>query len=217
LTAGTEKREPRRIGTEWYLTESRGSEKPFQDSCRRRIALVFVAGASANITPRNITWTISDTNFYRGSWSPTGTVYTEVATLSGSFSTDNAVTTVTDFSHLVITAQPDYSAFAFSIAGVVNDYLPGTIGIFSAGWSNYIDLYLTTPLTSAGGSHSFTAGYDCPGCAVLLPDSGGVSGAGQIVSQNTATTTPEPGFYALLGVGLAGLGFAVKRTKATAR
>lgn len=179
------------------------------------VFLAVATGASADIS-----WTFNDVNFYLGSWSPTGTVYTEVASLSGSFSTNNAVTAITDFSDLAIKAEPGYSSFAFPIAGMVDSYLPGTIGIYGAGWSSYIDLYLTSPLTSAGGTYSFSAGYDCPGCAVLVSNSNtGVVGGGgaHIATGGSMSSTPEPGFYAVLAIGLAGLGFAVRRKRALAK
>jgi hypothetical protein len=121
---------------------------------------------------------------------------------------------VTDFSDLKITERNGHSDFAFTIAGMVDDYLPGTIGIYSEGWSSYIDLYLTGPLTSAGGSHSFSAGYDCPGCAVLLsnPDPASVGEGGDV--REEVASAPEPGFYAVFAIGLAGLGFAVRRKRA---
>jgi hypothetical protein len=175
------------------------------------IVLAFATGASADIA-----WTFNDVNFDLVSWNSnyTGFIYTPVASLSGSFSTDNAVTTVTDFSDLTITAQPGYSSFAFPVAGVVDSYLPGEIGIYSAGFSSYIDLYLTSPLNGAGGSYSFSAGYDCPGCAVLLPNSDtGVAGDAPIVRGGTLSSTPEPGLYAVLAIGLAGLGFAYRRKR----
>jgi hypothetical protein len=52
------------------------------------IVLAFATCASADIS-----WTFSDVNFYLGTWSASGTVYTEVASLTGSFSTNDAVTT----------------------------------------------------------------------------------------------------------------------------
>ncbi len=173
--------------------------------------LAFTPCASADIW-----WTFNNVNFDLASWSPNGTVYTPVATLTGSFSTNNAVSAVTNFSQLKITAaQPEYNAFAFSIAGVVDDYLPGTIGIYSADWNNYIDLDLSNPLTSSGGSFSFAAGYDCPGCAVLQPDSGARVAAGALISsQNIVTVSPEPALYAVLAAGLTGLVFAIRRKKA---
>jgi hypothetical protein len=130
------------------------------------------------------------------------------------------VTAVTSFSNLAITAtETEYSAFAFTIAGMVDDYLPGTIGIYSEGWSSYIDLYLTGPLTSAGGSHSFSAGYDCPGCAVLPPNSDGVLGAEvyKTAKIEALLKAPEPGFYSVFAIGLAGLGFAVRGKRAITR
>jgi hypothetical protein len=173
------------------------------------LVLLGCLGAAPTAARADISWTFNNVNFSVAEWTPTGTVYTEVASLSGSFSTNNAATTVTSFSDLKITAQPGDSKYAFTVAGIDDAYLPGTIGIYATGWSSYIDLTLTSPLTSPGGSYSFSSGYDCPGCAVLPPDNGaGVVGAGTQVVTGDIEATPEPGFYAVLALGLSGLLFA---------
>ena len=197
------------------MDQKRGIERMKKVS--RLLAGIGIALAFATCASADISWTFKNVNFYLGSWSSTGTVYTEVASLTGSFSTNDAVTTVTNFSNLAITAVGGNSDFAFKIAGMVDDYLPGTIGIYSAGWSSYIDLNLTSPLKSGGGPYSFSAGYDCPGCAVLLLNTDPGVGAGRVAEEAFVIATPEPGFYAVFAIGLAGLGVAVRRKRAITR
>src|ERR1019366_4998989 len=68
---------------------------------------LFLLPSSASA---DISWTFNDVNSYLGSWSPTGTVYTEVATLSGSFSTNDAVTAGTEFSQTRIPPKWGHNA-----------------------------------------------------------------------------------------------------------
>ena len=181
------------------------------------LVLLGCLGAAPTAARADISWTFNNVDFSVASYSSTagplglgGFVYTEVASLSGSFSTNNAANAVTGFNHVTITAENGYNSYAFPVAGIVDTYLPGEIGIYGTGFSHYIDLYLTTPLTGAGGSDSFSAGYDCPGCAILSPGSDPVvvgAGGTQIVTGNIEAT-PEPGFYAVLALGLSGLLFA---------
>ena len=178
------------------------------------LVLLGCLGAAPTAARADISWTFNNVDFSVASWSDTGGslgtggfVYTEVASLSGSFSTNNAANTVTG-SDLTITAENGYSSYAFPVAGIDDAYLPGEIGIHNAGFTSFIDLYLTSPLTSAGGSDSFSSGYDCPGCAVLDSGSDVVGSGGANIVTGDIEAAPEPGLYAVLALGMSGLLFA---------
>ena len=148
-----------------------------KNSAKLFLVLVCVLGFAACASAQ-VTWTFSDITFNNGD------------AVSGSFTTNSAVTMVDSF-HVTITGPE-----AFTVAGFVNSYLPGEIGIYSAGFTQYIDLYPTTHLTNAGGTISISEGFDCPGvsgCGTLNGDSPKVIGV-----------TPEvpTGGLMLLGVGL---------------
>jgi hypothetical protein len=130
----------------------------------------------------DITWKLQDVDFSNGNQA------------TGYFITNNAVNTVVSFS---ITVTGPATAATFTAASVASAYLPGVIGFASPGWTAYVDLYPSSPLTNAGGTIHLAGhdawgdeyGVDCPGCGV-------------IVDPNTAavTTLPEPSAINLLGL-----------------
>src|SRR5208283_3892678 len=134
------------------------------------IVLGFATSASAQVT-----WTFSDVAFNNGD------------ALTGSFTTDSGVTTVESFNITITGPQ------AFTVAGLVDSYLPGEIGIFNTGFSSYIDLYLSSNMTGAGGIIPITSAFDCPGCGTLNSADPEIIGV-----------TPEPSTagFMLVGVGL---------------
>lgn len=101
------------------------------------------------------------------------------------------------------------SSAAFTAATMVDSYLPGTIGFANSGWTEFVDLYLTSSLATApsgGDSIPVKGGFDCPGCGtVLLPSSG---------HNPEVVNAPELGFYeasALYMSGLLGFAFRSRR------
>jgi hypothetical protein len=155
------------------------------------LAFAFATCASADIT-----WTLNDVTFTDGN------------SATGFFTTDLGITTINSFSIVVGNANPLDS---FTAAIMVNAYLPSEIGIANSDWSKYVDLYLSSPLTSAGGKVNIASGFDCPTCGVLIVHSDtGVTGV-------VGSTVPEPRFGAVLLIGLAGLGFLARRKFAAVR
>ncbi|MGO9272181.1 MAG: hypothetical protein ACLQOO_18450 [Terriglobia bacterium] len=83
-------------------------------------------------------------------------------------------------------------------------YLPGTIGFANADWSEYVDLYLNSPLTSSGGVISIGSGFDCRGCGVLLTSEGHDP-------RVDGVPLPEPSPRLLLVIGLVPLAISLRR------
>jgi len=124
---------------------------------------------------------------------------------TGWFETNPAGSTIDNFSIQV--TGPDAAA-AFTAANMPESYLANTppeIGIANSDWSDYVDVYLASSLTSAGGTIDLTGGYDCPGCGVLVVNSDFTP------SVTGVAATPEPSTIPLLGAGLAFMGFVVRR------
>src|SRR5208337_1259286 len=103
----------------------------------------------------DIQWTLNDVLFNNGN------------TATGYFITDSNLI-VQSFS-LMVSGPAGSQAFIATV--FVQPYLPGTVGFANSDFSKYVDLYLTSPLTSAGGAEFFDMGYDCGpvgGCGVLI-------------------------------------------------
>jgi hypothetical protein len=122
--------------------------------------------------------------------------------VTGNFTTDNSVDTIESFS--IVIAGPETDG-TFTAAQMVNDYLPNTIGIANSDFSEYVDLYLSSPLTSAGGTVDIGSGFDCPGCGTLLVD------ADHTPTVTGVASTPEPSAIPFLGAGLLLMGTLVRR------
>jgi hypothetical protein len=101
---------------------------------------------------------------------------------------------------------------AFTAAIFVQSYLPNTIGFADSTFSDYVALYLTSPMTSAGGVIPFGPGpygngFDC----------GGGGGCGTLLIGNGYTpeligVVPEPSTLLLLsGSGILGLATTLRR------
>jgi hypothetical protein len=154
-------------------------------SVRLLVAALFFA-AFATYASADVTWTLENVTFNNG------------AAVTGSFTTNDAVTMIDSFA-ITITGPG-----SFPVVGMVDAYLPGTIGIFSAGFADYVDLYLyPDTMTGAGGIIPITSGYICPGCGTLL------EGPGPEV--DGVAVVPEPASLLLFGSGLAGLGVIARR------
>jgi len=163
---------------------------------RAMMVLGLVTASCMCATAQEIQWTLEDIQFSNGN------------TATGSFVTDYAapswapngpkVWSIESFSIVVRGG----GAFSFTAANMSSDYLPGTIGFANADWSDYVDLYLATPLTPSGGEISITSGFDCPGCGVLL------TGDGPKVD---GVLLPEPSPRLLLVIGLVPLAISLRR------
>ncbi|MGP0072189.1 MAG: PEP-CTERM sorting domain-containing protein [Bryobacteraceae bacterium] len=138
-------------------------------------------------------WTLDDVFFNNGNEA------------TGWFITDPTSTIIESFD---ITVSGADSADAFTAANMPDTYLANTppeIGIANSDWSEYVDVYLASPLTSAGGTIDLTGGYDCPGCGVLNVDS---DFRPRVIG---SAVTPEPSTVPFLGAGLALLALAARR------
>ena len=122
--------------------------------------------------------------------------------VTGNFTTDNSVDTIESFSIAVTGPETEGT---FTPALMVDAYLPGTIGIANSDFSKYVDLYLSSPLTSAGGKVDMGSGFDCPGCGTLLVN------ADHTPSVIGVASTPEPSTIPFLGAGLLLMGTLVRR------
>ena len=147
------------------------------------IALGFAKGSSAQVL-----WTLNDVTFYNGN------------TATGSFTTNSAGTSILSFS---IDLTGPASGAAFTATQMVDAYLPNTIGIANGTFSEYVDLYLSSPVTGAGGIIPISSGYDCPGCGTLI-----INSDTEIIG-----TTPEPATMFVFGSGLLVLAGIVRRKK----
>ncbi len=136
----------------------------------------------------DIVWTLNNVEFQQTFWPDT----TYQNDLTGYFVTDNAVTTVKSFN---FSLTGDLASGLFTPAKMVDSYLPNTIGIANSDFSDYIDLYLDSPLTSAGGTIDIGSGFDCQGCGTLVVNSD------HVPSVTGVASTPEPATLPALGAG----------------
>ena len=120
------------------------------------IALGLLLGSGTSAMA-DIKWTLSDVAFDNGN------------TAFGYFWTNDAVNAFGAFN--IVVSGPATSA-AFTVAIMVDAYLPAEIGAANSGWSEYFLLVPASPLTSAGGTvHLVNQGWgsvDCTGCGTLL-------------------------------------------------
>src|SRR5579863_4389719 len=82
-------------------------------------------------------WTLNDVDFSNGN------------TATGYFITNPTVTAIDGFS---IQVTGPATAADFTATVMVNAYLPSEIGIANPGFTEYVDLYLASALTNAGGT-----------------------------------------------------------------
>ena len=159
---------------------------------RLLIILGLLVGSSVSALAGEIKWSLNDVVFNNGN------------TATGYFITDSSLD-VLSFSLMVTgpTGSQDFTATLF-----VQSYLPGTVGFANSDFSKYVDLYLISPITSAGGIGSFDMGYDCGptgGCGVLLLEGNGYD------PELIGTPISEPSVLLMLGGSLAVLGAMLRR------
>jgi len=155
------------------------------------IVLGLLVGCSVGAIAGEIKWSLNDVVFDNGN------------TATGYFITDSNLM-VQSFSLMVSgpTGSQDFIATVF-----VQPYLPGTVGFANSDFSKYVDLYLTSPITSNGGTESFYLGFDCGpvgGCGTLLVDS-------DFHPEVIGTPISEPSVLLILGGSLAVLGAMLRR------
>jgi hypothetical protein len=154
------------------------------------IILVLLIVSSIGAMAGSIEWTLNDVVFSDGN------------SAVGYFITNSAVTDILSFD--IVVSGPAGGA-AFTATQMVSSYLPTEIGAANSDFSKYMDLYLTSAMTGAGGNITMNQGYDCPGCGVLL-----LAGSGhdpEIIGKPVS----EPPILLVLGSSLGILGTLLRR------
>lgn len=145
------------------------------------ILMLLIGDCTCAMADTEISWTLNNVHFSDGDQ------------VTGWIETNSSGTSVT--AYVIDITGP----ISFPVGEIA--YLPYDIGLAPPGWAEYVDLYLASALTSAGGAISITGGYDCPGCGTLLTaDHPTVTGV-----------LPEPAVILLLGIGLGSLANGLRR------
>jgi hypothetical protein len=155
----------------------------------RVLAVAGLLAGSGVCAMADTMWTLNDVYFSDGNEA------------TGWFTTDPTTTIIESFSLMV--AGPDTGA-DFTATQMSSAYLPNTIGFASNGWAEYVDLYLVSPLTSAGGTIDISSGFDCPKCGVLLDNT-------NYHPTVTSGALPEPYGASFIGAGIIALAWLSRR------
>ena len=143
------------------------------------LAVALLLSGFATRASADITWTVD-------------AVFTNGDTASGTFVTNNGVTTVIPGSVDIVIPGP-YAPGDFTATTMSSAYLPNEIGIFDTPGSQYVDLFPVSALTSTPILPA--SGFDCPG------------------SDTCATIAPEGSSLLLFGSGLVVLGWICRRRR----
>jgi hypothetical protein len=174
--------------------ESAKEETPMRIVSRALVILGLLVG-SASCAMADVIWTFNNVQFSNGN------------VVTGYFITNSAGTM--DLGYSIVVSGLDGQQ-AFTATKFVDSYLPSEIGFAGSSWFQFVDLSLTSPLTSAGGVIPIGGGYDCDGdpCWVLLVGGG---------HNPEVIGTPVPESSALLNLDLVSslglLGFLSLRRK----
>lgn len=130
-----------------------------------------------------------------------------VGTLTGTFTTNNALNTVLTYD-ITASAAGSFAGFEYTTANssVAAESLPSQyFQIDSVGSSNELRIYFTSALTNTGATIAQAFSYEHE------PSGGNRFPTGSVVGVSPVAATPEPGSFALLGTGLLGVVGVVKR------
>ncbi len=161
-------------------------------------ASALMAGAAQAVVVFNVTGT-----FATVAGAPAGT-------LTGTFTANDALSSVTAFD-LTASAAGAFAGYRYTNvnSAVTAQSLPQFFQLNSTTGGNELRLYFTTPLTMAGATISPTFSYESePSGGNRLP-SGTVTRA--------VAGVPEPASWAMMLMGFAGLGHAMRRRRVTTR
>jgi len=153
----------------------------------------------------SIPWTLSNVNFNGG------------GTVSGSFVFDADTMT---YSAVAITTSPlsiDYDTSEISIGNNGLLILIDDFGIGDLSGRRILSLVFSSDLTNAGGLVALENGFEgicaSPDCgSIVATPNLFVDPGGELVAR---VAVPEPTAILLMGLGLAGLGFATRKTRSS--